>query len=87
MDVLRVETTPNPNSRKFVVAQSVATTTRWYATSSAAHGDGLAEAVFRVSGVTNVMLLNNFITVGKSTDVEWDALIPAITLAIKPVIS
>jgi hypothetical protein len=71
---VRVEQTPNPNSLKFVVNQTVSTSTQWFANAAAAANHPLAAAIFALGPVANVMLLNNFITVSKSPDGDWEAL-------------
>jgi hypothetical protein len=71
---IRVEQTPNPNSLKFVLNRTVATSTQWFANAAAAANNPLAAAIFALGSVANVMLLNNFITVSKTPDGSWDVL-------------
>lgn len=81
--VVRVESTPNPNSRKFVVDTNLTASTRWFGSAADAGSDPLASALFTLDGVANVMMLNDFVSVGKTGDASWDTLEPAIKDAIE----
>lgn len=80
---VRVEQTPNPNSLKFVVNQTVAPSTQWFANAAAAANHPLAAAIFALGPVANVMLLNNFITVSKTPDGDWEGLRGAVVTLIQ----
>jgi NFU1 iron-sulfur cluster scaffold homolog, mitochondrial len=80
---VRAESTPNPNSLKFVVNQTVSTSTQWFANAAAAANQPLAAAIFALGPIVNVMLLNNFITVGKAPDASWEDLQGAIIALIE----
>ncbi len=80
---IQVETTPNPNSRKFVVGTQTAASTQWFGDAAAAANHELASELFAIDGVANVMLLNDFVTVGKSAGADWAALEPAVIAALE----
>jgi hypothetical protein len=80
---VRAESTPNPNSLKFVVNQTVSTSTQWFANAAAATNQPLAAAIFALGPIANVMLLNNFITVSKAPDASWEDLQGAIIALIE----
>lgn len=71
---ITVANTPNPNSRKFVVNQTVSSSTQWFANAAAAANNPMASDLFKLEGVVNVMFLNDFVTVGKEPGASWDAL-------------
>lgn len=82
---MHAERTPNPNSIKWVLGRTIVEG------STAAHFDSaptpdvspLADALFRVPGVSIVFLASNFVTVTKREDVEWSELAQPIVDAIK----
>ena len=80
---IQTESTPNPATLKFLPGQAVmGTGTADFPESAGADTSPLAARVFAVSGVKAVFLGNDFITVTKAEDVEWDHVKPAILGAI-----
>jgi len=75
---ITVASTPNPNSRKFVINQTVSSSTQWFANAAAAANNPMAAELFALGGVANVMLLNDFVTVGKDPGADWDSLVDPI---------
>lgn len=75
---INIEQTPNPNSLKFVVNTKVSASTQWFANAASATKNALAADIFTLSGVANVMLLNDFVTVGKDAGTEWSELVEDI---------
>lgn len=71
--VVRFEATPNPDAVKVVVEPSPGAEPRSYfnAGQAEAEGDGLAVALFGVSGVTNVLIHVEFVTVCKASGTPW----------------
>lgn len=78
MDVIdRIEPTPNPNSRRFVLRRPVQEQAKGRFFMSANETDEpLAKALFAVDGVSGVLFLPNSVTVSKSNEAEWEALEP-----------
>jgi len=70
-EVRRFEQTPNPNAVKCVLDRTIASRRRSYFRPEEAAGDSLAEAIFSVGGVTNVLLLDSWLTVTKAPDESW----------------
>lgn len=72
---IQTETTPNPSSLKFIpdgakVAGEKATE---YKNKEQAIGNSLlAEQLFSINGVESVFLGNDFITINKSSNIEWN---------------
>ncbi len=75
--------TPNPAARKFVLDRQVAATPRSYFNQAAASHDPLARAIFEIAGVTNVLMLDNWITVGKTPQAAWKSIKVGVELALK----
>lgn len=80
---IQTESTPNPATLKFLPGQTVMETgTADFPSADAAGASPLAERIFAVSGVKGVFFGNDFVTVTKGDDLEWDHLKPAILGAV-----
>lgn len=80
---IQTESTPNPATLKFLPGQSVLEVgTADFPSAEGAEASPLAARIFGVKGVTGVFLGNDFVTVTKDSDVEWDHVKPAILGAI-----
>lgn len=77
---VRAETTPNPNALKFTTDSLIF---EGDSSISVMPGDTSEHAILndlmKVEGVDNVFGYQNFITINKKFDVEWDDLQPRIT--------
>lgn len=81
---ITVEGTPNPNAAKFVVrGVTLGSESRSYFEPAEAEGDPLAGRLFEVVGVRALLIVDNFVTVTKAEDEEWDDLVGRITKAIQ----
>lgn len=72
MKVLSVEQTPNPNARKFVVdhpAWPTPISLRIPATTTST--DPVAEQLMSIPGVVGILMLNDFVTISKSSEAKW----------------
>ncbi|MFG0306131.1 MAG: NifU N-terminal domain-containing protein [Phycisphaerales bacterium JB040] len=76
--ILQFESTPNPNATKVLVEPSPATTPRSYRQPDAPADDPLARALFNIPGVTNLLIHDGWISVGKAPDADWKTLKAAI---------
>jgi hypothetical protein len=63
--------TPNPNAMKFVLDQPVSQQPVSFLTPAAADNHPLAEKLFKIAGVTSVLLLGDFVTINKSSEARW----------------
>jgi scaffold Nfu/NifU family protein len=81
--VLEIAVTPNPNAKKFVLDQPVSPQPLSFFTADAAKDHPLAAELFRVPGVTNLLLLGDFITVSKRSEVQWQAIVPRVREILK----
>lgn len=73
--VLRSETTPNPDARKFVLAFNLGASGTYL-------GRGRPEAlrpVLETDGVASLFHAQSFVTVTKAKDADWSTLEPAVT--------
>ncbi|MEO1055578.1 MAG: NifU N-terminal domain-containing protein [Actinomycetota bacterium] len=72
--------TPNPNAKKF--ALDVTLPDSFNITSAdAAAGNPFAEAVFAVGGVASLFGVNDFVTITRQADADWEPIIAAVTAA------
>lgn len=75
---IRSEETPNPNARKYVVGQKVVEKGSLSLSNEAdAKGHALG-GLFAVKGVASVFAVNDFVTVTRSSDADWNALDAAV---------
>ena len=80
---ITVEGTPNPHAAKFVLDRAVpGEGSRSYFDPEAAAADPLAARLFEVDGIRALLLVENFITVTKTPDLEWPDLVDEIEAAI-----
>ncbi len=75
--------TPNPNARKFTLNLPVGETMLNLGSADEAAAYPLATDLFALTGVTNIFLTADFITVNKSTDRSWESLEPDILAIIR----
>ena len=68
-----LEFTPNPNTLKFVVNQSLLEKgAANYTSRQSAENSPLAQKLFDVAGVAGVMIGHNFVTVTKGDQGDWE---------------
>lgn len=80
---IQTESTPNPLTLKFVPGEIVHPTgTAFYTSKEDASASPLAQRLFDVGEVTAVFLSNEFITVTKSPESDWEDLKPALLTSI-----
>lgn len=80
---IQTETTPNPNTLKFLPGVEVlGNATAFYTSKSAANGSPLALALFDIEGVNAIFLGSDFITVTRAEQFGWEVLKPALLTAI-----
>lgn len=79
MMAIRMEGTPNPNAMKFTSDKLIFEGTKSY---SLMPGDTseheILNELMEIEGVDNVFGYQNFVTVNKMFDVEWDTLSPKV---------
>ena len=78
-DIITVyaEATPNPESMKFVANKMLLPNdSADFRTKELAENSALAKALFEMSFVKGVFIMNNFVSITKNADYEWFDLIP-----------
>ncbi|MFB4162824.1 NifU N-terminal domain-containing protein [Alteribacillus sp. JSM 102045] len=77
---VQAQSTPNPNAVKFTADQVI-----FDGSTSLKKGDDtdhpIAKALLQIEGVDNIFGYNDFVTVNKTMDAEWDDLMPKIQQA------
>lgn len=81
--VVEFQETPNPNAIKCVLDRAIAETPRSYFSKEQGAQDPLATGLFAIEGVTNVLILGNFVTVSKAPETPWRSLKGAIERTLK----
>ncbi len=80
---IQTETTPNPNTLKFLPGRSVLETgTADFPDPETAGRSPLAKRLFDIDGVTRVFLGSDFITVAKPDETDWAVVKPLVLGAI-----
>jgi hypothetical protein len=78
-----VQPTPNPNAFKFTLDRQLsAGKSQTISSAPDPAADPLGSRLFAIPGVTMVFLLNDFITISKSADANWENLVPQIEAAL-----
>ena len=81
--ILRFESTPNPNALKCVLSGPLRDTPCSFPTPASAAGDELAESLFEIEGVRNLLLINDWITIGKDPAAAWPPIRRAVTALLE----
>lgn len=85
---ISVEMTPNPEALKFVVNQTLLKTgSVFYPSKEKAEESPLASRLFKLGKVTEVLIGTDFITVNKTSQTDWDSLVPSVEAIIEAVLS
>ncbi len=75
LKVIRTRETPNFDALQYVLnAQILSHGNKSYASKSDCDGDPLGKALFERRGVKNVYVMENFVTVTKDPEVDWNPL-------------
>lgn len=77
---IRFQNTPNPNAGKFTADRPIVTgkESRSYYSAMQAAGEPLAELLFSVDGVASLFMVEDFVTVTKREDADWELLAPRV---------
>jgi hypothetical protein len=86
---VRFQNTPNPNAGKFTVSRRVVegNASRSYYNATQAASDPLGAALFELRGVQSLFMVEDFVTVTKTPDVEWDALMGDVIRTIERILA
>jgi hypothetical protein len=69
--VREIQVTPNPNAMKYVLDRTIASQPASFFSQQQAKDHSLASRLFAIGGVTNVMILGDFVTIGKEPKARW----------------
>lgn len=69
--VLAVEQTPNPNAKKFVLDRQVSASPISIRSPGDSANHVMAQRLMSIPGVVGVLLLNDFVTISKSSEARW----------------
>lgn len=76
---IRMEGTPNPNAMKFTTDQLIFEGTKSYSLMPGETSEHeILNELMKIDGVDNVFGYQNFVTVNKKFDVEWEELSPRV---------
>ncbi len=79
-----IQETPNPNAVKFILREPVSYgTSHSFDSAASADADALASSIFDVGDVVSVFYMDKMITVEKTDEVEWDAILPELAVPIR----
>lgn len=80
--VLEIQATPNPNAMKFVLDGTISSAPVRAYTLEEASSHPLAAGLMSIPGVTHVLLLGDFVTIGKRPEARWSDIKPKATKII-----
>jgi hypothetical protein len=81
---INVQETPNPNAIKINTSERIFEGPASTSLKSGAETDHpLAHALLSIEGIDNIFGINNFVTISKKEDAEWDTILPKVEEAFK----
>jgi len=82
--IAEIEYMSDPNTVKFILKEPVALSIpRSFPSLEIARTDTLAKALFDVSGVESLVMIDKWITITKNEDIEWNKLLPELAPIIR----
>lgn len=85
---IQTESTPNPNSVKFILEKVIAPTCSFsFERENVKTYLGFSKQVFDIKGVERVFVLDNFITITKNEETDWDIVKPQVLSLLMDYIS
>ena len=79
-----VDSTPNPHAAKLTLNRALGSDGRTYRDPVTADA-AWAKALLSIAGVIGVYGVNNFISINKRPDAEWETIIPQAKVALERV--
>ena len=83
---ISVQGTPNPNATKFTLNRVVATQGKTYRETASAEVEW-ARRLLGIAGVTQVFALNDFVSVTKAPEADWNVVGPQIEQVLRQAFS
>jgi hypothetical protein len=86
---IRFQPTPNPNAGKFVAGRAIVEgkSSRSFYNAEQAAADPIANALFGLTGVMSIFMVEDFVTVTKHADADWSELIPRVIETMEQVLA
>jgi len=81
--VKEIQATPNPNAVKFMLDRVIASAPTSFFNAGEAQTHAVAAKLFAIRGVNNVLLLGDFVTVGKEAAAKWSPIQRQIRAALE----
>jgi hypothetical protein len=81
--VREFEDTPNPNAIKCVLDRPISDGRASFTSSEAASEHPVAAALFEVRGVANVMLYDDWLTIGREPGANWRTIRTAVSRVLE----
>ncbi len=81
--VLEILVTPNPNAKKFILDAAVSSQPLSFFSAAAAKDHAVASKLFAIPGVTNLLLLGDFVTVSKEAEARWETIAGQVVKILK----
>ena len=84
----RFSPTPNPNAGKFTLNRKVleGNASRSFYNADDAADHPLAAALFEIEGVASLFMVDDFLTVTKTAQADWETLMPQVRATIEQVL-
>ena len=79
---ISMQGTPNPNAAKFTLNRAVAAQGTTYREAASAEA-AWAKQLLGIAGVTQVFALNDFISVNKTAEADWNTIAPQVEQVLK----
>ena len=76
LEIVR-QPTPNPNAAKFTLNRMISTKGTTYRDAAATDVEW-ARSLLQIEGVSQVFALNDFISIVKSQESDWNAIVPQV---------
>ncbi len=83
---LVVEGTPNPNALKFTLNRTIAASGKTYRDAATADAPW-AKQLLGIAGVSQVFAVNDFISMTKRPEADWDVIVPQAEQVLRQVFS
>ena len=79
---IRVGATPNPNAMKFTLNRTVTTQGTTYRAGASADAPW-AQLLLSIAGIAGVFAINNFISINKTPESDWNEIVPKAEAALR----
>ena len=78
MSNFKITPTPNPNSIRVGLEKTISAGPQTFTSAEEAASDPPAKDLFAIPGVTQVFMLNNFVSITKAGSAGWAAIQPEV---------